>query len=150
MVRMVFIFFFAALALNTAQAGSDNLIIKTSPHSVADTAARFVAAVKGAGATVFAVVDHAKGARSVGMDLAPAIVVIFGNPKLGTPPMQANPQIGLDLPLKVLFWDKDGATMVGYLDPEALKARYDIQGADKTFQTMAGALKKLTDKAAGP
>ncbi|VAW18831.1 hypothetical protein MNBD_ALPHA09-1266 [hydrothermal vent metagenome] len=150
MVRTLYVLLFATLIFNSAQAGPDNMIIKTSPHSVAVTAANFVAAVKGAGATVFAVVDHAKGAKSVDMDLAPATVVIFGNPKLGTPPMQVNPLVGLDLPLKVLIWDKDGTTMIGYLDPQALKARYDIQGADKTFQTMAGALKKLTDKAAGP
>ncbi len=150
MVRMLYVLVFSVFSLNLAQAASDDLITKTSPYSVSDTAARFVAAVKGAGATVFAVVDHAKGAKSVGMDMSPATVVIFGNPKLGTPPMLVNPLIGLDLPLKVLFWDKAGTTMIAYLDPQALKARYDLQGADKTFQAMAGALGKLTDKAAGP
>lgn len=150
MVRILYAFIFSVIALNGAQAGSDNLITKTSPYSVSDTVTRFVAAVKGAGAKVFAVVDHAKGAKSVGEDMAPAMVVIFGNPKLGTPPLLINPMIGLDLPLKVLVWDKGGSTMIAYLDPQVLKSRYNIEGADKTFKVMAGALKKLTDKAAGP
>ena len=150
MVRTFIVAAIAALAFTAAKAETRNLISKTSPHSVADTADRFVAAVKGAGATVFAVVDHAKGAMSVDMKLAPAVVVIFGNPKLGTPPMQINAQIGLDLPLKVLIRQKDGATVIEYLDPAALKDRYGIQGAEKTFKTMTGALGKLTSKAAAP
>jgi len=75
-------------------------------------------------------------------------VLIFGNPKLGTPIIQANPQAGLDLPIKVLVWQDGDKVMIGYLDPEALKARYEASGADKAFGMMAGALGKLTDAAA--
>lgn len=148
MVRTLIISAIAALAITGAKADMNTLISKSSPHSVAETADKFVAAVKGAGATVFAVVDHAKGAMSVDMKLAPAVVVIFGNPKLGTPPMQINAQIGLDLPLKVLIREQGGATVIEYLDPAALKDRYKIEGAEKTFKMMTGALDKLTSKAA--
>ena len=129
---------------------ADGWITKQSPHSVADTVARFTAAVEGAGARVFAVVDHAAGARSIGTPIAEETVVIFGNPKLGTPLIAANAEIGLDLPLKVLIWDRDGTTMVGYLDPQVLRDRYGIAGADKVFQTMGGALDKLTGAAVAP
>jgi uncharacterized protein (DUF302 family) len=150
MVRLFFTFFFSVLVVSGAQASADNLIVKSSAFSVSETVTRLVAAVEGAGANVFAVVDHAKGAKSVGEDMAPATVVIFGNPALGTAPLLVNPVIGLDLPLKVLIWDEDGSTKITYLDPQALKSRYDIEGADNTFVKMAGALKNLTDKAAGP
>ncbi len=129
---------------------AEGWITKESPHSVADTVAKLTAAVEGAGAKVFAVVDHAAGAKSIGSPVADEVVVIFGNPKLGTPLIAANPEIGLDLPLKVLIWDQDGTTMIGYLDPQALKARYGVGGVDKVFETMAGALGKLTGAAVAP
>jgi len=146
MVRVFSAIFMALAFLGSAHA--QGLIVKQAQGSVAETVEKFKAAVEGAGAKVFAVVDHAKGAMSVGAEIPPATVVIFGNPKLGTPLIAANPQIGLDLPLKVLVWDEDGKTMIGYTDPIALKDRYDVAGADETFATIAGALGKLTDKAA--
>ena len=144
----VFTTLILALALGGA-AHAQGLIVKQAHGTVEETVGKFTAAVEGAGAKVFAVVDHAKGAMSVGSEIPPATVVIFGNPKLGTPLIAANPQIGLDLPLKVLIWEERGKTMIGYTDPAALKDRYDVTGADKTFATIAGALGKLTDKAAG-
>ena len=146
MVRMVSAIF--VLLTIAGPAFAQGLIVKQAQGSVDETVEKFKAAVEGAGATVFAVVDHAKGATSVGSQIPPATVVIFGNPKLGTPLIAANPQIGLDLPLKVLVWDEGGKTMIGYTDPVALKDRYGVTGADKTFDTISGALGKLTDKAA--
>ena len=146
MVRVFSAIFMALAFLGSAHA--QGLIVKQAQGSVAETVEKFKAAVEGAGAKVFAVVDHAKGAMSVGAEIPPATVVIFGNPKLGTPLIAANPQIGLDLPLKVLVWDEGGKTMIGYTDPAALKDRYGVTGADKTFATITGALGKLTDKAA--
>ena len=75
------------------------------------------------------------------------IMVMFGNPKIGTPVLKAAPQSGLDLPLRVLVWDDGGVTKVGYLDPQDLKARYGVEGADAAFETVAGALDKLTGAA---
>lgn len=73
-----------------------------SPHSVADTVARFVAAAEEAGATIFATIDHARGARSVSADLPETQLIIFGNPKIGTPVIAAERRAGLDLPLRCL------------------------------------------------
>jgi uncharacterized protein (DUF302 family) len=124
------------------------MITKQSANDVKTTADRLEAAIAKAGATLFARVDHAGGAGKVGMELAPMEVLIFGNPKLGTPIIKANPQAGLDLPIKVLVWQDGDAVKIGYLDPQALKARYSASGADKAFKMMAGALGKLTDAAA--
>nr|HMQ58321.1 DUF302 domain-containing protein [Rhizobiaceae bacterium] len=114
----------------------------------AATADKVVAAVEKAGATVFARVDHAAGAKAVGAELPATTMVIFGNPKLGTPIIAADRRAGLDLPIRVLIWDDGGKTMIGYEAPAELKARYAIEGADASFDAMAGALDKLTGAAA--
>ena len=122
-------------------------ITRESSASVAETADRLVSAAEGAGARVFARVDHAAGAQAVGEELPPTTLVIFGNPKIGTPILQADRRTGLDLPLRVLIWEEDGTTMLGYEDPDALKGRYAVEGADEAFEAMKGALENLTTAA---
>ncbi len=106
-----------------------------------------VAAVEEAGARVFARVDHAAGAKSVDEELEPTILLIFGNPRIGTPIIKAERRAALDLPLRVLIWEEDGVTRIGHEDPQDLKARYGIDGADEAFDAMSGALAKLTTAA---
>ncbi|MGJ8570271.1 MAG: DUF302 domain-containing protein [Hoeflea sp.] len=130
----------------SAQA-EENWIKKTSSVSVERTADRLVEAIENAGAKVFARVDHAAGAKSIDAELEDMTLVIFGNPKIGTPILQAEPRAGLDLPNRVLIWDDNGQTTIGYVDPAQLKQRYSVEGADQAFDTMAGALGKLTDAA---
>jgi uncharacterized protein (DUF302 family) len=137
---------FLTLAMN-APAFADDWIVKDSISSVAETADKLAAAAEGAGATVFARVDHAAGADAIGEEMAPMVMVMFGNPRIGTPILKAAPQSGLDLPLRVLIWDDGGVTKIGYLSPADLKARYSVEGADAAFETMAGALDKLTNAA---
>jgi len=135
------------LATSVSARAEDGWVIKTSAVSVEKTADKLVAAVENAGAKVFARVDHAAGARSIDAELADMTMVMFGNPKIGTPILQAEPRAGLDLPNRVLIWDDEGQTKIGYLDPADLKARYKVSGADQAFDVMAGALGKLTDAA---
>ena len=138
----------AVIAASTLAAqAADGWIIKDSASSVAETADKLVGAVENAGATVFARVDHAAGAASIDAELTPMTMVMFGNPRIGTPILQAAPHAGIDLPLRVLIWEEDGATRVGYLDPAELKARYAVEGADDALATMTGALDNLTNAA---
>ncbi|UUX49127.1 DUF302 domain-containing protein [Nisaea acidiphila] len=142
----------AALSIQpfTARADShgDGLIVKTSAFGVTKTLDRLGIVLERAGITVFARIDHAKGAGKVGLDLPPTALIIFGNPKLGTPLMQSNQKIGLDLPLKALAWQEaDGSVKLGYTDPAWLAKRHGIADRDSVFQKMAGALKKFTDMA---
>jgi uncharacterized protein (DUF302 family) len=104
----------------------DQLVTKDSPLSVDDTVARLSELVTGRGMTLFGVVDHSGAARAAGLDLRDTKVVIFGNPKGGTPVMQVAPLAALDLPLKVLVWDDAGQTKLTYTAPAALAARYGI------------------------
>ncbi|HET6866839.1 MAG TPA: DUF302 domain-containing protein [Solirubrobacteraceae bacterium] len=102
------------------------LVTKESPGSVAETVARLATLIAERGLTLFGVIDHSGEAHAVGLELPDTKVVIFGNPKGGTPVMQAAPLAALDLPLKVLVWDDGGQTKLTYTAPAALAARYEI------------------------
>jgi uncharacterized protein (DUF302 family) len=133
---------FAAASTMSAQAG---MITKTSANSVAVTIDKLAAAVEKAGAKVFARVDHAKGAASVDAELRPTQMLMFGNPKLGTPALQAGQSMGLDLPLRVVAWEAaDGTVMVGYHDPADVAALHGLPADHPTVAKMTGALGKLT------
>lgn len=104
----------------------EELVTKESPLSVADTVARLSHLITGRGLTLFGVIDHSGEAHAVGLELRDTKVVIFGNPRAGTPVMQAAPLAALDLPLKVLVWDDGGQTKLTYTAPATLAARYEI------------------------
>jgi uncharacterized protein (DUF302 family) len=106
---------------------ADGLVRLASPYSVAETAERFVNKAKKRGLTIFKRVDHRAGAASVDMDLRPTRVVIFGNPKGGTPLMQCAQTVGIDLPMKALIWeDGSGQAWLGYNDPAYLAKRHEL------------------------
>ena len=134
------------LAAAVTTAGAEMIKVK-SAHSVEATADRLAAAVEGAGAKVFARIEHSKGAASVGMELAPAVTLIFGNPKLGTPAMQAAITMGLDLPLRALVYGDSSDVWVLYHDPADVAALHGLPGDHPVIGKMQGALKKLTGKA---
>lgn len=142
-----------ALALTFAAApalADDDFIEVPATGTVPEVADRLVAAIEEAGATVFARVDHAAGAESAGMELAPMELVIFGNPQLGTPAIQASPLAGLALPMKVLVWqDATGAVKLSYEDPEQMLDEADVDDDLPVIGKMRGALQRLTGAAAG-
>ena len=125
-----------------------DLVKKQSPHSVQMTMDKLEAAVGKAGAGVAARVDHAAAAKSVDIDIAPNQVLIFGNPKIGSPIFAQNPAAGLDLPIRVVVYqDTAGDTIVAYHDPKDFAASVGLSPDMQSFQMMAGALNKLTDAA---
>ncbi len=130
---------------------SNGLITIPSNYSVKQTLDRLEAALKAAGISIFARVDHAGGAASVGLALRPTELLIFGNPKGGTPLMQANQRVGLDLPLRVLAWEDDaGNASLTYNDIDWLAARYDLDAMTAPAREgLAKVLAKFTAEAAG-
>ena len=112
---------------------------------------RLEAAVSAKGLAVFARIDHAAGAAAAGLSLRPTDLLIFGNARGGTPLMQANQSIGIDLPLKVLVWqDASGATWLSYNDPRWLAQRHGLgQETDATSRGLAVALEGLAAAAVG-
>lgn len=140
--------FLIATMITTPAISADQWIIKTSKNDVSQTTQNLVAAIKNAGATLFTIIDHQAGAEKVGLSMNEANVVIFGNPKLGTPIMNANPQAALDLPIKVLIWEDNDEVKLGALSPDTFAKRYDLKGVEPQLKTMRVALNKLMSKAA--
>jgi uncharacterized protein (DUF302 family) len=121
-VIVVFLFSFSTFTW-----GADGLIAVKSPHSSKDTMDRLETLVKQKGMTIFARIDHAAGAAKVGKNLRSTELLIFGNPQGGTPFMECNQTVGIDLPLKALVWeDTSGQVWLGYNDPEFLARRHGV------------------------
>lgn len=132
-----------------ARADSAGMIVVPSNNGVAATADKLAAVLTKKGITVFARVDHAAGAKKIGKTLRPTQLLIFGNPKLGTPLLQSKQSVGLDLPLKALVYQAtDGKTYIRYNDPAYLAKRHGIGDRKKVFAKMSGALRKFTAAAA--
>jgi uncharacterized protein (DUF302 family) len=113
-----------------------------SAFSVEETLGRLTSAITAHGLSVFARVDHAKNARDAGMALRPTELVIFGNPKGGTPLMQENQVSGIDLPVKALVWeDAEGRVWLTYNDARWIAERHGLGAPSATpIQAMAGGL----------
>jgi uncharacterized protein (DUF302 family) len=118
----------AAISLWGVQAmAADGLTTIKSSHGPEETMESLEAAVKAKGLTVFARIDHAAGAAEVGLSLRPTELLIFGNAKGGTPLMQSNQTVGIDLPLKALVWqDASGDTWLSYDDPSWIAKRHGL------------------------
>ena len=115
----------------------EGIISKASKYSVAETLDRVEAVLRGKAITVFARVDHSGEAEKVGLKMRPTQLLIFGNPKGGTPVMVAAPLAAIDLPLKALAWqDDDGKVWLSYNDPEYLRKRFGL--TEEEIKTIAG------------
>jgi len=122
----------------------EGMINVESAHPVAATADRLVQALQGKGMTVFDRIDHAAGAKKVGQKLPPTELVIFGNPKVGTPLMLCSRSIAIDLPQKALIWeDYNGKVWLSYNDPSFLALRHDTRGCDAVLQKVGNALQNF-------
>jgi uncharacterized protein (DUF302 family) len=131
---------------------ADGLTTLRSSHGPQDTLARLEAAVAARGLTVFARIDHAAGAAAAGLKMRPAVVVIFGNAKGGTPLMQSVATVAIDLPLKALVWeDGSGDTWLSYNDPGWIAERHGLgrELAD-TLNAMTTLLAALARAATAP
>lgn len=133
---LISIFFFSSLAI------ADNGLVSTkSAHTVNVTADRLVKALQMKGMTVFTRINHAEGAHKVGKALRPTELVIFGNPKVGTPLMQCGRSVAIDLPQKALIWeDEAGQAWLSYNDPNYLAERHGIKGCEEVIKKIERAL----------
>ena len=136
---------FAALAVSAAGA-AEGLIEIASPHNAIETMDRLEQAAEERGLTVFARIDHAAGAESVGASLRPIELLIFGNPQGGTPFMECAQSVGIDLPLKALVWeDGESRVWLGYNDPAFVAERHGaedcavVENLQRAFASLAAA-----------
>jgi uncharacterized protein (DUF302 family) len=120
-------------------------MVKQSRSSYDDTVAGLSQAIADAGNTLFATIDQAAAAKSTGLSLRPTTIMIFGNPKGGTPLMDAFPLIALDLPLKLLVWEDGAAVNVAYTPASEIATRYGIPANDPRIAAMDRALSALSE-----
>jgi uncharacterized protein (DUF302 family) len=118
------------------------VVTKVSPRSVRETVSKFTDLLEAKGVRLFAVIDQADEARQVGLELRETVLIIFGNPKAGTPVMVASPLAALDLPLKILVWAEGPQTMVSYPATSALAARHQL---DPDLAANLAVIDALTD-----
>lgn len=137
-----------ALTLPLSAALGDELTTKPSNYTVKETVDRLTTALKDKGIVPAARIDHAAAAKAAGLELRPTEVLMFGNPKLGTPLMRSNRHVAIDLPMRVLVWEDDaGRVWIGYTAPSTLKTRYKLDGRDEILKTMASALEAFANAA---
>ena len=128
---------------------SNRLITRACAGSVADGLSRLHRELDERGITVFATIDHAQAARDAGLQLADEVVVIFGNPAVGTTLMQADARSGIDLPLRILIWDNGHATMAAYEPPADLANRFTLVGAEPVLGKLTTLMDALIDAIGG-
>jgi len=102
------------------------IVTKESSRSVSNTVERFIDLLSEKGVKVFTVIDQREEAQHVGLDLRETVLVLFGDPRAGTPVMVASPLVALELPLRIVVWSDNGQTKVSYESPKSLGARYQL------------------------
>jgi len=148
MKKFITLVLFSFFVSGYAQA-SKGLISVESKHSAQATADKFASIVEKKGLTLFARIDHQQNAAGVDLTIRSTEVIIFGNPKVGTPLMQCSQLAAIDLPQKVLIWtDADNKVWLTYNDPEYMKQRHDLKGCDKVLMKVSNVLSGLTQAAA--
>jgi uncharacterized protein (DUF302 family) len=149
MKRILLVFLLSLLFCATAAA--QGLVSVKSNYDVAATANRLERVLQEKGVTVFARIDHAEGARSIGQTLRPTLLIIFGNPAMGTPLIQRSRSMGIDLPLKALIWeDQAGQVWLTYNDPDYLFRRHGLTEMGEAMQKMQQALSGFAAAATQP
>ena len=125
----------------------NGIVTILSHHSVDETVQRLEGILQAKGVKLFSIIDHSGEAERAGMQMRPTKLLIFGNPKAGTPLMLASPSIAIDLPMKVLVWeDADGKVQVSYNTAAYLQSRHGL--SPELAQNIA-VVEALATKAAG-
>lgn len=136
------------LSLPLSVMAAEGMVTIKSNYSTEATADKLEAVLEEKGMTVMNRINHAEGAKKAGLELRSTEVVIFGNPKVGTPLMQCAQSVAIDLPQKALIWeDSERVVWLGYNDPEYLKQRHDIEGCDEVIEKVKGALENFAKAA---
>ncbi|SEO87695.1 Uncharacterized conserved protein, DUF302 family [Halogranum amylolyticum] len=124
-------------------ADEDGLVTVRSDRDFETTLETIRARIESSPLTLIDTVDHAANAESVGRELPPTMLFVFGNPNVGTQLMQERRTVGIDLPQKLLVWCEDGDVNVTYNDPQYLADRHGIEGNEELLETISNALSTL-------
>ncbi len=139
----------SVLFIVTPVEAADGVINVSSAYTVKETADRMESILKKKGMTVFNRIKHSEGAARVGIELRDTELIIFGNPKVGSPLMQCQPSVAIDLPQKALIWEDDSARVwISYNNPGYLVKRHNISGCKAVLAKLTKALAGITKSAA--
>ena len=134
------------LAISSMASGIVNV---SSDFSVKETAERMETILKKKGMKIFNHINHSQGASSVGITLRDTELIIFGNPKVGSPLMKCQQTVAIDLPQKALIWeDENQKVWISYNDPKYLALRHDLKGCEKVLGKVEKALAGISKAAA--
>jgi uncharacterized protein (DUF302 family) len=130
---------------------ADGLVNVESAYTVKETADRLESILKEKGMTVFNRINHSEGAGNVGIELRDTVLIIFGNPKVGSPLMKCRQSVAIDLPQKALIWEDDSDQVwISYNDPKYLVKRHNITGCEQVISkiemALAGIVKSASSK----
>ena len=129
-------------------AAADGVINVASTFNVKETADRMERVLKEKGMTIFKRIKHSEGAGKVGIELRDTELIIFGNPKVGSPLMKCRQSVAIDLPQKALIWKDDKAKVwISYNDPRYLKKRHNITGCGEVISKIEKALAGIAKSA---
>jgi len=150
-MRQIFFALITILFIVSAAAAGNGLISVKSSHDVEATADRLENILNQKGMTVFIRINHSAGARKVAKTLRPTELVVFGNPKVGTPLMQCSQTVGIDLPQKALVWQDDkGQVWLSYNDPNYLDQRHGLAECAQVIKKVEKALSNFAKAATMP
>ena len=137
------------LAFAVPAFASDGLVNVKSSNSVIATADKMETVLRDKGMTIFNRIKHSDGAGKVGIELRDTELIIFGNPKVGSPLMKCQQAVAIDLPQKALIWkDENGVVWISYNDPRFLEKRHGISGCEAVIAKIEKALAGIVKKSA--
>jgi len=137
------------LITTVASCRTAGVIDVKSSFGVTETADRLESILKQKGMTIFNRVHHSKAAKKVGIELRDTELIIFGNPRVGSPLMKCQQKVAMDLPQKALIWkDHDGKIWISYNDPRYLKKRHDLSNCEEVITKIEEALAGIVKAAA--
>ncbi|WP_370337855.1 DUF302 domain-containing protein [Parvularcula marina] len=128
----------------------DRFRVYESAQSHSVTLERLLQSLDRRDLTVFSLIDHRAGAQSIDQELPPSTLVIFGNPKGGTPLMQAEPLMGIELPMRALVYEQEGKVMLALTGTDFLEREYDLTSKESIFKRMEQTLETIANEATAP
>jgi uncharacterized protein (DUF302 family) len=134
--------------IESTEAGFTAAIIQRSAYAFGDTVARLTAAIAASGSTLFLALDQRAAAAGAGLELRPTMLLVFGNPKGGTPLMDAFPAFALELPLKIVIWQEGEDVEVSYVRASVAARRFNVTGKDAQLAAMDRLLDELASSIA--
>jgi uncharacterized protein (DUF302 family) len=148
MMRITIVTALSIFLIATPVVAADGIINVPSAFSVEETADRMERILNEKGMTIFDRIMHSEGASKIGIELRETELIIFGNPKAGSPLMKCQQSVAIDLPQKALIWsDENSRVWISYNDPGYLKKRHNITGCDEVIAKIENALSGITKAA---